>query len=198
MTKSKTICESCGNITYHPRKRLCNTCYVRNWRKNNPEKTRIQNTNANRARGRLPMSENRKCSQFLGIHVAERVLRNVFKDVKTMPPNNPGYDFICNHGKKIDVKSACTRIICRNRSKHWIYHISTNKIADYFLCIAFDNRKDLNPLHLWLIDGNKINSCESISISKTTINKWDKFKLPLNSVISCCDSLKLKGVNDEK
>jgi len=54
-----------------------------------------------------PMGENRDCSKFLGVHVAEQVLSQVFNNVEVMPHNNKGFDFICNRGKKIDVKSSC-------------------------------------------------------------------------------------------
>ena len=92
-----------------------------------------------------PMKLNKKCSQFLGCHVAERVLSHVFKDVQRMSNGNKGYDFICNKGFKIDVKSSC---IQKNNS--YIFSIRYNNIADYFLCIAFDNRENLNPQYIFV------------------------------------------------
>ncbi len=69
------------------------------------------------------MSDNRECSSFLGCHIAEQVLSKTFKDVEIMPPSNPGYDFICNKGKKIDVKSSCLRY--KNpKHKSWMFVIS--------------------------------------------------------------------------
>jgi hypothetical protein len=107
-----------------------------------------------------PMSENKDCSLFLGVHVAERVLSNVFKNVQRMPQNNPGYDFICSKGYKIDVKSAS---LCKILDKkhgsviwRWNFHIRNNTIADYFLLIAFDDRENLNPMHVWLIKGSEL------------------------------------------
>ena len=135
------------------------------------------------------MSENTECSQYLGVHVAERVLSKVFKDVVQMPHNNPGYDFICNKGKKIDVKSSCSH----KKGRNWTFDIGRNQIADLFLCLTFDNREDLNPLNIWLIPGDIINHLTTASISKSTLSKWDKFKLDIDKVASCCTTLKHGG-----
>lgn len=138
---------------------------------------------------RKSMSENRGCTAFLGVHVAERVLSHVFKDVQIMPYGNPGFDFTCRHDKLIDVKGSC-----RNHSEkgadRWHFTIKQNHIADYFLCLAFNNRNDLNPEHIWLIPGDMINDCVSVSISETMLAKWAQYEQPLNKVISCCDSFK--------
>ena len=139
--------------------------------------------------GETSMAENGKCSLFLGVHVAEQVLSNVFKDVVQMPNGNAGYDFICNKGKKIDVKSSCTRIHDR-WSDHWAFMINKNKIADFFLCLAFDNREDLNPLHIWLIPAKLVNHRMHIGVSESTLSKWNKYKLDINKVAACCDTMK--------
>ena len=138
-----------------------------------------------------PMSENKTCTAFLGIHVAERVLRHVFKDVEVMSNNNPGYDFICGGGYKIDVKSSC-RHVRKDWADMWTFHIKKNQIAEYFLCLAFDNREDLNPEHIWLISSDKINDHVSVSISETTLARWDQYKLDINKVSACCNILRNK------
>lgn len=128
---------------------------------------------------------NKMCPHYLG-YIAEIILSNVYKDVKVMPINNHGYDFICNRGMKIDVKSAAT-----GDKGYWLFAIRKNQIADYFLCIAFNNRDDLyNPVHLWLIPANKVNRFVGLTIRKNTVDKWSKYELPLNKVMSCCDSLR--------
>ena len=134
-----------------------------------------------------PMSENRNCASFLGVYVAERVLTKVFKNVERMPYSNPGFDFICGGGHNIDVKSACISVDGR-----WGFSINRNKIADYFLCIAFDNREDLNPLHAWLIPGKKVNHLKGASIRPHTIHKWDEYKLDVEKVVACCNTMKTK------
>jgi len=157
----------------------------RAWRKANPEKQKTQYTRDHRKQGHRPFDENRNCSMFLGVHVAERVLSRVFKNVERMPMNNIGYDFICNHGKKIDVKSSCLW-----NTNRWGFEIKHNTTADYFLCIAFDNRDDLTPMHVWLIPNNVVSHHKCATISPTTIHKWDAYRLDISRISMCCEILK--------
>ena len=162
--KANPICRVCGielndENWYQSHKKngmyICkkhHRAQTRLWCKANPEKARERSTRSNRKMGRLPFNENKECSQFLGIHIAEQVLSHVFKDVEQMPMNNPGYDFICNHGKKIDIKSSCLR-----KKGNWLFNIKRNTTANYFLCLAFDDRGNMTPLHAWLIPGSKLN-----------------------------------------
>lgn len=138
-----------------------------------------------------PYSESRYCSHFLGVHVAERVLYNVYKNVQKMPFGNPGYDFICNKGYKIDVKSSCLRK-CVGHSPTWEFDIKENKIADYFLLIAFDNRSDLNPMHVWLVPSDKVNCKKCIGIANLpkVLNKWIQHEKKIDQVVMCCNVLK--------
>ena len=136
-----------------------------------------------------PMDKDKTCTLFLGVHVAERVLSHVFKDVKRMPLHNHGYDFICSQGYKCEVKSGC-RDHFITQSDRWKFRVKKNQIADYFLFLAFDNRKDLNPEHIWLIPTGEINDHEMISISESRIHKWDKYALDINKVSTCCNTLK--------
>lgn len=141
-----------------------------------------------------PMDKNKECASFLGVVVAEKVLSKVFKNVKKMPNNNPDFDFICNKGYKIDVKSGCLLKKDRSLNKRWIFRTRKNIIADYFLCLAFDNRENLNPLHVWLIPSKKIADKGSISIynSETSLQKWKQYELEekLEKVILCCNTMK--------
>ena len=199
------ICEKCGKDKKHKAHGMCEKCYRvaaykacpeklrllnTNWRKANPEKARLISKRASRKQGTLPMSENRECTMWLGVHVAEQVLSNVFKNVDRMPPNYPGYDFICNKGKKIDVKSACLTTK-HGKLTQWAFVIKRNEMPDFFLCIAFDNRKNLTPLHLWLIPGKIINHLSSASISISTLGKWQKYELDLTKTIKCCNKIKI-------
>ena len=132
-----------------------------------------------------PIGENKDCALYLGVYVAERVLSHVFKNVQRMPYGNPGFDFICGQGYKIDVKSACL-----HKNGRWAFTINHNTTAEYFLCLAFDNREDLNPLYVWLIPGEKLNHLAGASIRPSTIHKWDDYKLDISKVVSCCNTLK--------
>ena len=198
------VCHVCGeqltNENWHPSRRdnqhnICKSCYnkrVKQWRQENPDKARATVTKQHRKNGALPYDENNTCSAYLGVHVAERVLRHVFKDIEVMPYGNVGYDFICNKGKKIDVKSACFVTSFKGGYEYhrWQFHIRRNTIADYFLCLAFDNREDLNPLHAWMLPCDKVNHLFTATISPGTIHKWDDYKLDINKVVSCCNVLR--------
>lgn len=184
------ICKECSN----ERKRLWraeNPEKVREqqrlWKKAHPEKVRASNTRANRKKGKRDFTENKECSAYLGVHVAERVLSHVFADVERMPYGNPGYDFICNRGKKIDVKSAC---LTKSKYPRWAFTIRHNIMTDYFLCLAFDNREDLNPLYAWLIPGNKLSHITVTTISPSTIHKWDEHRLDISKISDCCDAVR--------
>lgn len=193
----KPTCRKCGidldESNWYPSRRaknerICKMCYNARgdkWRKANPDKYHTYIEKNQRKRGQLPMSENKRCGAFLGIHIAERVLRNVFRDVKQMPYGNPGFDFICNRGKKIDVKSSCI-----NDRDDWGFNIDRNTIADYFLCIAFDNRESLTPLHLWLLPSNVISHLVVFTVRPSTIQKWDKYRSSIDKVLTCCNVLR--------
>ena len=168
---------------------ICKDCHreqSRVWGKYKNYKQKANSTRNNRKNGQRPMSENKECASYLGVCVAERVLRHVFKDVVRMPYGNPGYDFVCNRGYLVDSKSSC---IIKSKNG-WSFAIRRNIVADYFLCLAFDNREYLNPLHVWLIHGGVLSHLTGASISPSTIHKWDEYKLDIDKVISCCDTLK--------
>ena len=154
------------------------------------------------------MDENPKCSIYLGVHIAERVLSKIFSNVIRMPNNNKGYDFICNKGFKIDVKAACLTRSHGNRNRsglRWDFRIKKNKTPDHFLLIAFDNRTNLIPLHLWLIKGNEplhsngiitnpVNNRENFAIenSITALSRYQMYEIhdKLDKLITVCDSLR--------
>lgn len=150
-------------------------------------------------------NENKNCSLYLGVHVAERVLSYIFKNVQKMPMKNQGYDFVCGKGFKIDVKSGVLQYK-KDGSVIWYFHTKKNIIADYFLFIAFDNRTDLNPCHIWLIEGNEPvyvppskrlrRPCDVTAIviynTPKSLNAYKSYELTnkLNEVISCCNIFK--------
>lgn len=194
--KANPRCRICGvaldgsnwNPSQQKKTYICKGCHsagLRSWRKANPEQEKANHTRNNRNHGHRPFDKNKECSSFLGVHVAERMLSHVFKDVKRMPYGHPGYDVICNRNKKIDIKSACQR-----KKGTWEFHIKHNTIADFFLCLAFDNREDLNPLHAWLIPGSKLNHLEVASIRPSKIYRWDAYRLDLSKISTCCDAMR--------
>jgi hypothetical protein len=133
----------------------------------------------------MPMNINKRCTLFLGVHVAEQVLSNVFKHVERMPIHNPGFDFVCNKGKKIDVKSSCI-----NKDGRWKFKIKQNQIPDFFLAIAFDNRNKLNPMYMWLIPKDVVCHRHAVSVAPSTVGKWDEYQLDIEKVITCCKEMR--------
>ena len=158
---------------------ICRDC----WRK-------YMNDRNHKLKKHLPMDENHECSLFLGVTVAENVLSHVFKNVVRMPHGNRGYDFICNKGYKIDVKCTCVNYK-EGGSGHMDFNIRKNVIADYFLCLVFDNRESLNALHIWLLPGDEFNHLACTTISNSTIHKWDQHKInKIDEIVSCCDTIR--------
>lgn len=132
---------------------------------------------------------------WLGIHVAERVLSKYFDNVVRMPYGNPGYDYICSKGYKIDVKCSCLSHGNANfplPSGRWTFAINRNNIADYFLCLGFDNRMDLNPMHIWLVPGKLVSDKKQLRIGNKTISfaNWSSYERSLDKVIGCCNILR--------
>lgn len=134
-------------------------------------------------------TDNRKSPTYFGVNVAEHVLSKMFKDVERMPYGHSGYDLVCNKGMKIDSK-ASVRYNEPHSLGRWRFHTRQNVVADYFVFLAFDNRQDLNPVHAWLIPTKKFKDVRSASISTTTINKWDKYKMSIDKVVECCNTLR--------
>ena len=130
---------------------------------------------------------NKNCTNWLGKR-AELILMSMFDHVERMSYHNKGYDFKCGLDYKIDAKSACYM----KDYNIWRFHIKQNIIADYFLCLAFDNRNDLNPKHVWLIPGKIVNHLKLLSIPESKIDKWVKYEQPLNKIVACCDIMKDK------
>lgn len=136
--------------------------------------------------GRQPMSKNKECSGYLGIHIAEELVAKYFSNPLRMPLNNSGYDFICSNGYKIDVKSS----IISTKVNRWEFTIRKNKIADYFLCLAYDNRDDLNLLHVWLFPDHVVNNLMGMSSRLSKISKWYQYEKPIEDIKICCETLK--------
>lgn len=155
---------------------------------------RYQNMGGREKKGCQSMYKNKLCSNYLGIVAAERLVKHLFNDVEMMPYGFPGYDLICNKGKKIDVKASTTHIGQNKNStvNRWNFNIKHNKDCDFFLLMAFDNVIDCNPLNAWMVPGEEINENSGISISSTTIHKWDKWKMDMNDAQTCCDLMKSK------
>ena len=138
-------------------------------------------------RGAKPMKENKSCASYLGIYITERVLSAVFTNSEKMPNNTPGYDFRCGKGFKVDAKSS---VLFMRKTGRWCFAINRNQIADYFLCLGFDNREALNPMHVWLIPGHVVRHLKNLAISKNQLGKWSEYEYPMEKIMSTCEDLR--------
>jgi hypothetical protein len=161
-------------------------------------RTRVKKFRETHKRKSYSIKDVKESSFYLGVHVSERALSNFFDHIERMPMGNPGYDFLCGRGHKIDVKSSCLhRPNCKDHpgTARWTFSIFRNRVADYFLCLAFDNIDDLNPQHVWLIPGNIINNKSKVSITNSarSLPKWSVYERPLDRVLACCETMKSKS-----
>jgi hypothetical protein len=174
----------------------CDSSILSDWLKrfNIPTKEQL-GENCHNWKGRdksIPYYENKDCPNYLGRHIAERVLSKYFEGVEMMPYKNKGYDFVCKNGYKIDVKSSCLYRPDGALNARWNFDINHNSIADYFLCLAFDNRDDLNPIRLWLIPGKELSHKHALIItnSQQSMLQWTKYEKPIEKVLECCQKVK--------
>jgi hypothetical protein len=189
VTEVLSTCRTCGNVLpfsemshdkYYKsgHRGICKRCYA------NYASLRLHTSGKV-----LPYNVTKEGSSYLGIHIAERLLSKVFNNVERMPMCNRGYDFICGKGKRIDSKCS-TEKHEHGHCTRWRFDIEKNTTADYFACIAFDNRVDINPLYFWLIPGHKINHLRCFTISISTIDKWDIYRQPIDRMLKCCTSMR--------
>jgi len=180
----------------------CRNALKRQWKQDHPDKYQERQARYNQHRrerpGHTQMADNPKCTLYLGYFISETVLSREFKNVKRMPVTHPGYDFECNRHFKIDAKSSCLVNASRGGS-YWQFTIKCNKVPHFYLLIAWDNRDNLNPIHIWLIPAALINMKKIIYIGNTekSLAKWKKYERPLTNVLSCCKTMRAKKLLEE-
>jgi hypothetical protein len=124
----------------------------------------------------------------------ENLMIQTFENVITVRHNNPGFDWICKNGDKIENKSACLK----DGNSRWTFNVKYNKIADWFIFSAWDNRDSLTPLYVWILHkndmvrGRKVCEFEGLSILNNpsglkdfeeylTINRLERIKKLCNA-----------------
>lgn len=150
--------------------------------------------------GHSPMSENEYCSDYFGIHIAERYISSLFEDPIRMPVKNPGFDWICKNGKKIQNKARCLKYDNRNDSVGWSFKIDYNDNTDYFTLSGWDDRNDLEPIFILLIHKNDIVRGKEfwnretfwITNKPEHLLEFKKYELTdkLEKLRECCDKFK--------
>lgn len=101
----------------------------------------------------LPKEINKDCPSHFG-DFTENLMILTFEDATRMPYGNPGFDWTCKKGYKIDNKSRCLSYYVNSEWLGWTFPIRYNDIADWFILSAWDDRESLKPLHVWAFHKN--------------------------------------------
>ena len=147
--------------------------------KDNAERQREQSYNTGKS---LPKEFREDCPVYFG-DFTESLMIQTFEGAVRMRHNNPGFDWICKRGDKIDNKGRC--LIYNNKSPNWIFNIRYNNIADWFILSAWDSRDSLTPLHVWafhkddIVGGKKFWRRDSFSITNTPkgLKEFEKYEI---------------------
>ena len=132
----------------------------------------------------IPIEFREDCGIYFG-EFTENLMIQTFEDANKMPYGNPGFDWTCKRGDKIDNKGACL-IYKQGHSPFWEFYIGNNSIADWFILSAWDNRDSLNPLHVWafrkndLVRGRKFCDFNIFSITdnnQESLKKLEKYEI---------------------
>ena len=145
----------------------------------------------------LPKEFNEDCSVHFG-DFTENLMIQTFEDPIKMPYGNPGFDWKCKNGDKIDNKGIC--LMCRGYSPYFAFPIRCNNIADVFILSCWDDRNSLNPLHIFafhkndIVRGRKFCKFELFVITNTPkklkeLEKWEVTDR-LNKLKEICNVLK--------
>lgn len=131
----------------------------------------------------LPMEVNEDCASWFGEYISQNYVMKTFEDPIKMPYGNPGFDWICKRGERIDHKGSC--LICGNYgSPHWFFNIMYNNMSDWFILSAWDNRDSLSPMHVWMfhkndmVRGRRFCEFEGFQVTNTPeklkeLEKWE-------------------------
>lgn len=118
-----------------------------------------------------PAEDSPECSLYFGIYIAENYIIRTFDNPIKMPPGNPGFDWICNKGLKIESKARCLRLD-RNQ---FTFTIDWNNIADWFIFSGWNNRESLKPLFILafhkndIVRGKQFWKRDSLTITNTSV-----------------------------
>lgn len=140
--------------------------------------------------GGRPMSENIECPHYLGSFVNETLLHSLFTDSIRMEYGHPGYDLRCGSGYRIDAKSS---VLHDRGSGIWTFYINKNINTDYFMLVAYDDRVNLNIMHMWIFPSSVLNDKKCFGISVSTVNRWTEWEMPTGQAQATLDLLRSNG-----
>jgi len=142
-----------------------------------------------RTQGIKPMSENKDCSLYLGVHVTEQAIKPILPNATRMEMHHPKYDYLCSQGYKVDVKSSSIYYYEKKNAYRWMFAINKNMEADYFMCVAYDNSENVNIIKIWMIPGKLINHLGRLSISPGSFEKWKEYEIDPTEANVCVDKI---------
>ena len=162
-----------------------NKCAQKAGFKDRKDRDRDRNREWRYENGRcLPKEFNKDCTSYFG-EFTENLMIQTFEEPIRMPYGNPGFDWTCKRGDKIDNKSRCISYSNKSNWTGWQFSIRWNNIADWFILSAWDNRDSLTPLHVWafhkddIIGERKFWRRETFSISNTPekLKEFEKYEI---------------------
>lgn len=110
---------------------------------------------------------------LFGVRIAENIFKGMYPDA--VPAGwKEKWDFMLD-GERIDVKASTIS----RKTKDWRFNIRKNTDCDQFALMAFDNAKDRNLVHLWMLPVTVISHQTGVSISEATKSKWMKYAVDL-------------------
>lgn len=152
---------------------------------------------------RTPLPDNKDCASNLGVHIGENVfkifLEKFFEEVSGSArcSHDGGIDFICKNPRKDFIEKYPHLKLKRNkeykiqlkvrclRYNHWDFLLYSRYSKDYipdidyFILCAFDNRDNLNPLHVWIFkNDNIVRGAKFIDRECFSVTNKSKYLLP--------------------
>lgn len=212
------ICSACyaGNGERHPtlkrsdfntRLEYANAQAQRLGFKDEAERTKIKGWERGKHRS---MEENKDCPVYFGVCIGEKYVSKTFDNPKMMPYGNPGYDWECKNGLKIQHEARC---LCKSdyatdgtNPQFKFTHIDYNKVADVFILSGWKDRESLEPLLVLVFKKDDIVRGEpfwmrnSLSITNTPkyLREFEKFEVTnrLDKLKEMCKNI--KNTSDEE
>lgn len=93
-----------------------------------------------------PIEEAKDCPAYFGVCIGEKYVSRTFDNPKMMPYGNPGYDWECKNGLKIQLECRCLSDNLWFNQQFKFTHIDYNKVADVFILSGWKDRESLEPL----------------------------------------------------
>lgn len=102
-------------------------------------------------------------------HYAQKLLLGA-----TLTDHNCPYDLLW-HDKRIEVKSS--RLHIRKKGKYWNFMIKRNTECDYFLLIGCQYHRDAQPMKIYFIPTELIDTRYTLTIGPNHKGQWAKYEI---------------------